>query len=253
MMTTVQERPRIGFLIIGDEILSGRTTEKNLATLASMLAQKGLAVNETRTVSDSPAHIADSLQQMRATHDYVFTSGGIGPTHDDVTADGVALAFGVVAEENADAAEILAQFYQQRGLEFTPARRRMARAPQGAKILRSKFPGAPGFVMDNVFVCAGVPDIFQLMAQAAMAGLPDCPLTHSVSLRANGPESELAFALENIQKKNPDLQIGSYPREEDGRFYCNLVFSGENKNAALSAAEEMQEFLTQAGISSSFH
>lgn len=240
-------RPRIGFLIIGDEILSGRTTEKNLAALAALLANKGLAVNEAHIIGDAPPQIAAALQRMRTACDYVFTSGGIGPTHDDMTADGVALAFGVDAEENAEAAAVLEDFYTRRGLELTPARRRMARAPKGAKILKSEFPGAPGFVIENVFVCAGVPDIFHLMAAAACARLPDCPRRHSVVLRADCPESELATALADIQQRYAQLQIGSYPREDSGVYYAHLVFGGEDKNAATAAMREMADFLSSNG------
>ncbi|MGI9297340.1 MAG: competence/damage-inducible protein A [Gammaproteobacteria bacterium] len=244
-------RPRIGFLIIGDEILSGRTAEKNLPALSEILAEKGLAVDEARIVRDAPPQIAAPLRQMRAECGVVFTSGGIGPTHDDMTADGVALAFGVAAEENKEAAALLADFYARRGLEFTPARRRMARAPKGAAILKSEFPGAPGFVMENVFVCAGVPEIFRLMAAAACARLPEYPRRHSVVLRADCPESELAAALADIQRRNPRLQIGSYPRADQGAYYSRLVFGGEDKNAAAAAMREMADFLSRNGYRSS--
>ena len=243
-------RLRIGFLIIGDEILSGRTAEKNLPALAAILAAKGLAIDEARIVQDAPPQIAAALREMRTACDYVFTSGGIGPTHDDMTADGVALAFDVGTEENSEAAALLADFYARRDLEFTPSRRRMARAPAGASALKSEFPGAPGFVMQNVFICAGVPSIFRLMAAAACAGLPDFPRRHSLVLRAECPESELAAALAEIQKQHPQLQIGSYPREEDGEYFCHLVFGGEDKNRAAKAMRETADFLARNGRSS---
>ena len=243
-------KPRIGFLIIGDEILSGRTAEKNLPALAEVLAAKGLSVDEARIVADAPQTIAAALREMRAACDFVFTSGGIGPTHDDMTADGVALAFGLAAEENAAAAAHLAEFYAARGLDFTPARRRMARAPQGAEILRSKFAGAPGFVINQVFVCAGVPDIFRLMIAAAADFLPDCPRRHFAVLRAECPESELAFALADVQQRYPDLRIGSYPREENGAFFAQLVFNGESKTSAFAAMREMADFLQKNGYKS---
>ncbi|MGU9951114.1 MAG: competence/damage-inducible protein A [Gammaproteobacteria bacterium WSBS_2016_MAG_OTU1] len=238
----------IGLLIIGDEILSGRTVEKNLPMLAIMLADKGLRIDEARVVRDVPATIANAVCQMREQYDYVFTSGGIGPTHDDVTAVGVAQGFSVEVEENAAAVEVLAAFYDTRGLEFTAARRLMARAPVGAGILRSEFPGAPGFVMKNVFICAGVPEIFRLMATAALSTIPNFPKRIYVTLRADGAESELAFALADVQQKWEQLEIGSYPRRENGHYYCHLVFSGMDENAIDEATTAMADFLQQKNI-----
>ncbi|MGI9307521.1 MAG: competence/damage-inducible protein A [Gammaproteobacteria bacterium] len=240
--------PRIGFLIIGDEILSGRTGEKNLPVLAELLDAKGLQIREARVAGDSPPVIAAALNEMRAAHEYIFTSGGIGPTHDDVTAEGIALAFGVAVEENAEAAAILADFYARRDLEFTAPRRRMARAPAGAAILKSDFPGAPGFIVGNVFVCAGVPAIFRLMAAAAVAGLPDFPRRSALTLRADGAESEMADALAAIQRRHAALKIGSYPREENGAYYCHFVFSGADAREIAAAAGEMSDFLAEQGI-----
>ena len=238
----------IGFLIIGNEILSGRTGEKNLPVLARLLAEKGLLVDEVRVVRDVPEYIAESLRQMKTRYDYVFTSGGIGPTHDDVTVDGVALALEVEVEENREAAEVLAAFYQQRGLPITKSRLRMARAPVGAGILRSTFPGAPGFVADNVFICAGVPAIFERMATAAMTFLPDLPRRHSQTLRADGAESEFAERLSEVQQQWTDLDIGSYPREDENGFYCHLVFSGADVDAVTKAADEMCDYFAAARV-----
>ena len=238
----------IGFLIIGNEILSGRTGEKNLPVLARLLAEKGLSVDEVRVVRDSPERIAESLRQMQAKYDYIFTSGGIGPTHDDVTVDGVALALEVEVEENKEAAAVLAEFYEQRGLPLTKSRLRMARAPMGAGILRSTFPGAPGFMMDNIFICAGVPAIFERMATAAMAFLPDLPLRHSQTLRADGAESEFAERLAEVQQQWKDLDIGSYPREDENGYYCHLVFSGADADAVTQAANEMCDYFVAVRV-----
>lgn len=239
---------RIGFLIVGDEILSGRTGEKNLPALARLLDAKGLEVRETRVVRDSPEIIAAAVREMAAAHDYIFTSGGIGPTHDDMTADGVALAFGVAAAENPEAAAVLAEFYRRRGLKFTAARRRMARAPEGAGILKSEFAGAPGFVFRNVFICAGVPEIFRLMAAAAAEKLPSAPRRHVLTLRADGAESEMAEALAAVQKRHAGLKIGSYPREENGAYFCHFVFAGADGAAVQKAAAEMSDFLARHNI-----
>ena len=238
----------IGFLIIGNEILSGRTREKNLSSLSELLARKGLAVAEARIVRDSPPLIAAALRQMRETHAYIFSSGGIGPTHDDVTVEGVALAFDVPVEENAAAAAVLSDFYTRRGEQLTAARRRMARAPAGAAILKSDFAGAPGFVMDNVFICAGVPAIFNLMAAAALRFLPDLPCRCSAVLRVEAAESTFAEKLAELQQRRAELEIGSYPREEKGQYYCHLVFGGTAQSAVAEAAAEMMDFFCRAGV-----
>lgn len=239
---------RIGFLIIGNEILSGRTAEKNLPALAALLAKKGLRVNEARVVRDAPPLIAAALRELRTGHDYVFASGGIGPTHDDVTVEGVALAFAVAVVENQEALAILQSFYKSRGQPLTATRRRMARMPAGAAILKSDFPGAPGYVMDNVAVCAGVPKIFCLMAATVVASFPDFPLLQTTVLRVQGPESELAVALAKVQERYPLLEIGSYPREEDGTLICHLVFGGVDEGAVAAAVAEMVDFLGRQGI-----
>ena len=237
----------IGLLIVGNEILSGRTLEINLPALARLLAQKGLRIDEAAVVRDRPEDIARALRRMAEACDYVFTSGGIGPTHDDVTAAGVALAFDAEVEENREAADILAEFYRRRGLELTAARRLMARAPVGAEALRSDFDGAPGFVMRNVFICAGVPKIFEQMAAAALARLPDFPRRHSATLRADAPESEMALALADVQKRWPQIDIGSYPRDDNG-YYCHLVFGGADKDAVLAAMQATSDFLQKQNI-----
>jgi molybdopterin-biosynthesis enzyme MoeA-like protein len=233
----------VGFLIIGNEILSGRTTEKNLSVLAALLAPKGLRVDEVRVVRDVPTVIAKALQEMQITHNYVLTSGGIGPTHDDVTTYGVALAFNTEVIENLEALALLEAFYDGRGLEFTTMRRRMAQAPRGATPLKSEFPGAPGYRIENVFVCAGVPAIFKQMATAAALQLPDLPPRRSLSLRVMGPESEFAEQLEAVQAQWPSLEIGSYPRDDNGVLYCHLVFGGVDEKAIRSAAAKMTEYL----------
>ena len=243
----MNDAPAIGFLIIGNEILSGRTVEKNLPMLAQLLADKGLRIKEARVVSDLPPLIAAAVLDLRACCDYVITSGGIGPTHDDVSTEGVALAFGAEVIEHAEAVALLAEFYDARGLTLTAARRRMARTPQGAKLLKSEFPGAPGYVMENVFVCAGVPDIFALMAAAAVTHFPRQPLRHNLTLRVIDAESEIAEKLEAVQNKWPQLEIGSYPRNDNG-FYCHLVFSGIDKKSVRAAAGEMVDYLQEVGL-----
>lgn len=240
--------PTVGMLIIGNEILSGRTAEKNLGSLAGLLAQKGMRVSEARVVRDLPEAIADALNDLRAAHEYVFTSGGIGPTHDDITADAVAQAFGVQAVEIPEAAAALENLYKRRGIPFTAARRRMARAPEGARILKSDYEGAPGFVIENVFICAGVPGVFNLMAQAAIEELPSFQRRVSLTMRADGPESEMAEPLAEVQQRFPQLEIGSYPGADDEGYFCHMVFGGDDQDAVRAAAAEFEKFLDKQGI-----
>ena len=238
----------IGFLIIGDEILSGRAADKNLPVLIEKLAAKGLGVCEARIISDDVSLIAEALTQMRISCDYVFTSGGIGPTHDDVTIEGIAKSFDKAVEENKAAKATLANFYQQRGLTLTSARRRMARAPIGATILKSRFLGAPGFIVENVFVCAGVPDIFSMMIDAAIEKLPEFPRRHSITLRVDGPESEIAEKLAEVQRQWAELKIGSYPGEENGKYFCDLVFIGDDLILIKQAIAAISQFLAENNI-----
>lgn len=234
----------IGFLIIGNEILSGQTREKNLALLATLLKPQGLRVAEVRVVRDEEAEIIAAVNALRARYDYVFTSGGIGPTHDDITAASIAAAFGEPLVENERAVEILQSYFDGRGLELTAARRRMANMPQSAVVVESKFPGAPGFRVGNVFVCAGVPDIFELMAAAALKFLPQqaAIITHSVLVQAG--ESHFADGLAAIAQKASDVEIGSYPKPQ----HCQITFSGTDGEQVSQARCEFIIYLQDNDI-----
>ena len=242
---------RVGFLIVGNEILSGRTREGNLAVLAELLNARGARLAEARVVRDEPAAIMAALNAMRSAHDYVFTSGGIGPTHDDITTDAVAAALGVAATEHPLALEKMRREYARRNVELTPARRRMALTPEGACPLAADVPGAPGYRAGNVFVCAGVPWIFEKMAAAAVAEIPAARPRVSRSVRVEAPEGFFAAALADAQERHPEVEIGSYPRDDDEILYCNIVFAGNDPDAINRAAEDFAAWLRERKVSHS--
>ena len=231
------------FLIIGNEILSGRTAEKNLPELAELLGARGWQVGEVRVCPDVQEEIVAAVNALRRRYEIVFTSGGIGPTHDDITTDSVAAALGCAATEHADALHILTAFYDSRGMEFTAARRRMARTPAGAQVIASDFPGAPAYRAENVIVCAGVPDIFKMMAAAAVAALPTGVRRTSSALRVFAGESVFADALAQVAADAPAVEVGSYPREENGAYVCQVVFTAADDAARQAAQEQFCAYL----------
>jgi molybdenum cofactor synthesis domain-containing protein len=203
-------------LVIGDEILSGRTREANLGYLALWLTERGVALKEARVVGDEEAEIALALNALRVRYDYVFTSGGIGPTHDDVTADAVSRAFSVPCTHHPDAVRLIKAWYAGRGEEASEARLRMARMPQGAELIRNPVTGAPGVSIGNVFVLAGVPSIFKAMLAAIEGRIEKGPPVHARAATAeNLPESKLADQLRAIQAAVKGVAIGSYPIDGD--------------------------------------
>lgn len=196
-------------LIIGDEILSGRTRDINLQTVAEFLGPLGVQMREARVVPDVEDTIVAALNALRASYDYVFTSGGIGPTHDDITADAVAKACGVGIGEHPKAVEMLAEKY---GEQFTPARRRMARIPDGADLIANPSSTAPGFQIGNVFVLAGVPGVLRAMLEDIPHRIVGGAVMHAVSVRGPGVfEGQIGDDLRAIAVAYPDLSIGSYP------------------------------------------
>lgn len=242
---------RVGFLIIGNEILSGRTREGNLAVLADLLNARGARLAEARIVRDEPEAIVSALNALRAAHDFVVTSGGIGPTHDDITTEAVAAALGVAAIEHPDALAKMEREYARRKVELTPARRRMALTPEGARPLAAAVPGAPGYRADNVFVCAGVPWIFEKMAAAAVAEIPAGRPRVSRTVRVEAPEGFFAAELAAAQARHPAVEIGSYPRDDDDILYCNIVFAGTDAAAIDAAAADFSAWLRGQGVAHS--
>lgn len=240
--------PTAAVLIIGDEILSGRTADTNLNTIARFLAAQGIDLLEARTVGDRPQQIIDALNALRRAHDYVFTTGGIGPTHDDMTADAVAEAFGVALPEHPDALALLARRY---GDQFNAARRRMARIPEGGVLIANPVTDAPGFQLDNVFVMAGVPKIMQAMLEDVAPRLRTGAVVHARSLKVSGVgEGDVAAPLAAVAAAHPDLSLGSYPFGHGtvGEIGTSLVVRGRDAAAVEAAVAALQTALATAGI-----
>ena len=236
--------PTAAMLVIGDEILSGRTRDINAHVLAKALTERGIALSEVRFVPDDPDHIVAALNALRADFTYVFTSGGIGPTHDDITADCVAAAFGVEIDVRDDAHAILAAHYAENGLELNAARLRMARIPDGAALIDNPVSKAPGFSIGNVHVMAGVPKIFEAMLQGVLPTLAGGAPLQSRTLRMDRPEGELAGPLAEFAAAHPDLIIGCYPFNIDGNYGCNIVLRGTDAAQLDAGITALQAHLT---------
>ncbi|HXI88060.1 MAG TPA: competence/damage-inducible protein A [Parvularculaceae bacterium] len=234
-------------LAIGDELLSGRTRDANMHYLAGWLTERGVALREARIVGDERGMIVSALNELRARYDYVFTSGGIGPTHDDITADAVSAAFGVPCVHHPEAKAMIERWYRARGLEATPARLRMARMPDGAELILNPVSGAPGVRMENVFVLAGVPEIFKAMLAAVDAAIARGPVTHARAATVEGlPESALADGLAAIQAAHKAVVIGSYPIGGDTGG-VTVVARSEDAAAAESVIEKVTAMMRALG------
>lgn len=218
--------PTAAILIIGDEILSGRTREANAHYLAGELTRAGIDLKEIRVVPDGMEAIASAVNALRAAHTHVFTSGGIGPTHDDITADAVAEAFGVPLSIRDDARALLAAHYRERGMEFNAPRQRMARVPGDAILIDNPISAAPGFSIGNVHVMAGVPSIFQAMVASLLPRLTGGSPMLSQSLRIDQGEGVIAERLGALAAAFPDLSMGSYPFIQNGAYGTNIVIRG---------------------------
>ena len=221
--------PTAAMLVIGDEILSGRTRDSNMHHLAGLLTEKGIPLTEVRVVADDHDAIVAAVRALSARYSHVFTSGGIGPTHDDITADAIADAFRVPITHRADAMALLGAHYAARGLPFNGARQRMARIPDGARLIDNPISIAPGFSLGNVHVMAGVPTIFQAMAASVLPQLIGGPPLHSRTLQLMQGEGDIATRFAAIAGEFPDLTMGSYPFLQDGRYGTNLVVRGTDE------------------------
>jgi len=221
--------PTAAMLVIGDEILSGRTRDSNLHHLARELSGAGIDLREARVVGDRHRAIVLALRALSVTHDHVFTSGGIGPTHDDITADAVAEAMGVAISHNPEALARLEVHYRQQGRPFNEARRRMARIPDGATLIDNPISAAPGFTIGNVHVLAGVPTIFEAMLASVLPLLTGGTPLLSQTLQVNRGEGEVAEAFGRLAAEFPDLSMGSYPFAHQGAIGTNLVIRGTDR------------------------
>lgn len=233
--------PTAAMLVIGDEILSGRTRDANMYHLAGVLTEHGIDLKEVRVVSDDKQAIISAIQALSATYTHLFTSGGIGPTHDDITADCVAEAFGQAIDVRKDARDLLADHYQRTGRELNEARLRMARIPEHATLIDNPVSIAPGFTVDNCHVMAGVPSVFQSMVQSVLPLLSGGTPMQSRTLRIERGEGDIAGPLGILAKTFSDISIGSYPFQDNGLYGSNVVLRGQDGtrlDVALKALEE---------------
>jgi len=244
------DAPTAAICLIGDELLSGRTRDINTQTIARFLAPYGIPVKEVRIVPDEQDRIVEAVNTLRATYTYVFTTGGIGPTHDDITADAIAAAFGVGIDEHPDVLEMLAERYQLMNTEFTPARRRMARIPDGASLIENPVSGAPGFQSGNVFTLAGVPKIVEGMLGDIGHRLQSGQVVNSVTVRgADLREGDLAEALAALSERFESVSIGSYPWFKTVNDHgVALIARGTDKAALKSVSAALADLVRAQGI-----
>ncbi len=235
-------------LVIGDEILSGRTKDRNIGFIADHLTAIGIKLAEVRVVGDDEADIVAALDALRRRYRYVFTTGGIGPTHDDITADCVAKAFGVPIDIDPRAVAVMQPYYHGRGIELTPVRLRMARVPAGAELIANSVSAAPGFIMDNVIVMAGVPSIMQAMLAEVTPRLETGARVLSRSIALARPEAEIAVLFAAHQQAYPDVAMGSYPSLKDGRPHTELVLRSPDEARLNDAAQGLAAQLAAGGF-----
>ncbi|MDE1173518.1 MAG: molybdopterin-binding protein [Parvibaculaceae bacterium] len=251
----MSDQPRIApkivtacVVLIGDEILSGRTQDKNLSYISLHLNQMGVQVREARVIPDIEDVIVDTLNEVRAKYDYVFTTGGIGPTHDDITADSVAKAFGVTAIYHPDAMALLAAHYAQTGGEFTAGRKRMARIPEGASLIDNSLSKAPGFQIGNVFVMAGVPMVMQVMLDALSPRLEGGATMKSRTVTGAIGEGQIAERLGALQQRYPAVGIGSYPYFRGKSFGTSLVMRSTDSDLLDETQAEVIALIRSFGV-----
>lgn len=244
------KRVTAAVLLIGDEVLSGRTQDKNLQQIALFLAPLGINVTECRVVPDVEDEIVNAVNTLRAKVDYVFTTGGIGPTHDDITADAIAKAFGVGISEHPEVTAMLAERYAAMGTEYTPARRRMARIPHGASIVANPVSGAPGFQTGNVFTLAGVPQVARAMLEDIGPRLETGAVVHKITIRGTGlREGDIAEPLGQLAKEMPEVSFGSYPWFRSvGDNGVHLVASTLQEKLIEEVAAKLSAIIEQAGV-----
>jgi len=246
--TSVPDTPQAGtitasLVIIGDEVLSGRTQDSNLNFLAKRLGQLGIQLREVRVIQDHAATIQNTINALRVRDDYVFTTGGIGPTHDDITAENIAAAFNVDLLVNAEAKSILAAYYAQRDIEFNASRLRMARIPDGASLIPNSISAAPGFRIENVFVMAGVPKIMQAMFESCTTQLKRGQIKLSRTLTCDLPEGLLAKPLSEIQNRFANVELGSYPGKFQSLNRVSIVARGFDEKTLETVEYEIKSVI----------
>jgi molybdenum cofactor synthesis domain-containing protein len=231
--------PTAAVLLIGNEVLSGRTKDKNLGFIADYLSALGIDLKEARVVADEASDIVAAVNALRVRYTYVFSTGGIGPTHDDITADCIAQAFGVGISHHPEAVTILTAYYIETGRELNEARMRMARIPEGASLVENPISKAPGFRLGNVFVMAGVPKIMQAMMDKIAPQLVKGEVVQARTVVFQGGEGDIAKPLKEIQDRFSDVTIGSYPFESPQGFATNLILRSRHSESLEKATGEV--------------
>lgn len=240
-------QPTAAFLIIGNEILSGRTQDTNLHYLANSLTAKGIRLEEAHVVPDIEEKIIEAVNILRTRYRYVFTSGGIGPTHDDITTESIAHALDVKVMKHPEAWKMLEDHYRDSPYVFNEARQKMAMIPEGATLILNPLTAAPGFILKNIYVMAGVPAIFQAMVNQVTAALKGGAVTLSHTIRTDLPEGAIALELGRIQQKYPEVQIGSYPSFKHGERSVSLVLRYSDETRLNEVGKEITALIRESG------
>lgn len=230
-----------GLVVIGDEILSGRTADQNINWIAKKLEDHGIRLAQVRIVSDDEHDIIEAVNALRGRYRYVLTTGGIGPTHDDITASSIAKAFGRVMERNTEALKRLRAYYKTE--DFTDARQRMADMPRDVTLIDNPVTAAPGFIIENVYVMAGVPMIMQAMLDGVIDQLKGGAPVKTRTLQCDLREGQIAHALARIQKNHANVSIGSYPFFQDGNFGVSIVLRGVDEFALQKATQDVRQMI----------
>ncbi|MPT46843.1 MAG: competence/damage-inducible protein A [Sphingobium sp.] len=234
-------------IVIGDEILSGRTQDRNIAQIAKWLNVQGIRLREVRVVADDEGAIIEAVNHLRVRYDYLFTTGGIGPTHDDITVDAIAKALGVPVIVHPEARQILEDYYVGRG-GLNAMRLRMARVPEGASLIPNRFSGAPGIRHGSIFIMAGVPNITAGMLDALTGSLEGGAPVLSLQIGCWVGESEIASILAETEKDHQGCQIGSYPFFREGRTGCNFVVRSTDEAGLKSCVDDLSQRLGAVGF-----
>ena len=243
---TKKENYSAAIIVIGDEILSGRTQDTNSNYIAKEMEMIGIDTSEIRVIPDKKNIIIESVNELRNKNDYLFTTGGIGPTHDDITADSIAEAFGVDLEINSEAYDVLKKYYKKINSEFNDVRQRMARIPRGATLIENSISAAPGFKIENVFVFAGIPKIMKSMLGNSTQFLNKGNLIHTISIKVDAVEGDIAPALKSLNDENENIKIGSYPFfNSNDDFGVSVVIRSIDKDFLILAEEKLKNYLSK--------
>lgn len=240
-------QPTAAIVVIGDEILNGRTADKNINWLATVLHDRGIKLVEARVIGDDEDLIIETVRGLSSKHDMVFTSGGIGPTHDDITTVTIAKAFGVPVIRHPEADQRLIDHYQDTGLDYNAARQKMADTPEGALLIDNPVSAAPGYIIENVYVLPGVPSILQAMVENMGDQLPGGVKSHRLTVQTEVGEGTLASGLAKVEADFNGVSVGSYPWFKPGAYGTALVVSGLDEALVQSAAEALVDLVAKFG------